>query len=82
MLTRTFNSVRTRQPCRLSPLNRRTFLRSAGVCIGLPLLDAMLPIGLGADRKAAACAEAHAPDQSSAGPARAEFLPDQDRDGL
>jgi hypothetical protein len=37
-----------------SPLNRRTFLRSAGVCIGLPLLDAMLPIGLGADRKAAA----------------------------
>ena len=38
----------------LSPLNRRTFLRSAGVCIGLPLLDAMLPIGLGADRKAAA----------------------------
>ena len=37
-----------------SPLNRRTFLRSAGVCIGLPLLDAMLPIGLGAERKAAA----------------------------
>ena len=36
------------------PLNRRTFLRSAGVCIGLPLLDAMLPIGLGADQKAAA----------------------------
>jgi hypothetical protein len=37
-----------------SPLNRRTFLRSAGVCIGLPLLDAMLPVGLGAERKAAA----------------------------
>ncbi len=37
-----------------SPLNRRTFLRSAGVCIGLPLLDAMLPIGLGAEQKAAA----------------------------
>src|SRR5947209_20507726 len=36
-----------------TPLNRRTFLRSAGVCIGLPLLDAMLPIGLGAERKAA-----------------------------
>jgi hypothetical protein len=35
-------------------LNRRTFLRSAGVSIGLPLLDAMLPIGLGADQKAAA----------------------------
>ncbi len=35
-------------------LNRRTFLRSAGVCIGLPLLDAMLPVGLGAERKAAA----------------------------
>ena len=37
-----------------SPLNRRTFLRSAGVCIGLPLLDAMRPIGLGAERKAVA----------------------------
>jgi hypothetical protein len=35
------------------PLNRRTFLRSAGVCIGLPLLDAMIPAGLGAERKAA-----------------------------
>jgi Protein of unknown function (DUF1552) len=37
-----------------SPMNRRAVLRSAGVCIGLPLLDAMLPIGLGAERKAAA----------------------------
>src|SRR5262245_20912261 len=36
------------------PLDRRTFLRSAGVCIGLPLLDAMLPIGLGAEQQAAA----------------------------
>jgi hypothetical protein len=36
------------------PLNRRTFLRSAGVCIGLPLLDAMIPIGLGAAQQAAA----------------------------
>jgi hypothetical protein len=36
------------------PLNRRTFLRTAGVCIGLPLLDAMLPVGLGAEQKAAA----------------------------
>jgi hypothetical protein len=35
-------------------MNRRTFLRSAGSCIGLPLLDAMLPTGLGAERKAAA----------------------------
>jgi hypothetical protein len=35
-------------------LSRRTFLRAAGVCIGLPLLDAMLPIGLGADSKARA----------------------------
>jgi hypothetical protein len=38
----------------LSPLNRRTFLRAAGVCIGLPLLDAMLPVGLRAEQKAAA----------------------------
>ena len=36
------------------PLDRRTFLRSAGVCIGLPLLDAMLPIGLGAEQQVAA----------------------------
>src|SRR5947207_15711526 len=34
------------------PLSRRTFLRSAGVAIGLPLLDAMLPVGLGAEQKA------------------------------
>ena len=38
----------------LARLNRRTFLRAAGVSIGLPLLDAMLPVGLGADQKAAA----------------------------
>ena len=38
----------------LPPLNRRTFLRSAGVCISLPLLDAMLPVGLRAERTAAA----------------------------
>src|SRR4051812_25910106 len=35
-------------------LNRRTFLRAAGVCIALPLLDAMTPVGLGAEQKAAA----------------------------
>ncbi|MDB5341254.1 MAG: hypothetical protein JWN70_6873 [Planctomycetaceae bacterium] len=35
-------------------LNRRFFLRSGAVCIGLPLLDAMLPIGLRAGQKAAA----------------------------
>jgi hypothetical protein len=35
-------------------MNRRTFLRSAGVCIGLPLLDAMLPIGLRGEQQAAA----------------------------
>jgi hypothetical protein len=36
------------------PLTRRTFLRAAGVSIGLPLLDAMLPVGLGAEQKAEA----------------------------
>ncbi len=35
-------------------LNRRTLLRASGVAIGLPLLDAMLPIGLGSEQKAAA----------------------------
>jgi hypothetical protein len=34
------------------PLDRRTFLRASGIVIGLPLLDAMLPIGIGAERKA------------------------------
>lgn len=38
----------------LPPMNRRTFLRASGVCIGLPLLDAMLPVGLRAEQKAAA----------------------------
>ncbi|MCE9603512.1 MAG: DUF1552 domain-containing protein [Planctomycetia bacterium] len=36
------------------PLNRRTMLRAAAVSIGLPLLDAMLPIGLHAEQKAEA----------------------------
>jgi hypothetical protein len=36
-----------------SPLDRRTFLRAGGACIGLPLLDAMLPVGPGAEQKAA-----------------------------
>lgn len=35
-------------------LDRRTFLRAGAVCIGLPLLDAMLPIGLGAEKRAEA----------------------------
>ena len=35
-------------------LNRRSFLRAAGVCIGLPFLDAMIPFGRGAEQKAAA----------------------------
>ncbi|MFN0018791.1 MAG: DUF1552 domain-containing protein [Pirellulaceae bacterium] len=38
----------------IAPLHRRTFLRAVGVAIGLPLFDAMLPIGIGADQKAAA----------------------------
>lgn len=38
----------------LRRMARRTFLRSAGACIGLPLLDAMVPVGLGAEPKAAA----------------------------
>jgi len=35
-------------------LNRRSFLRAGAVCIGLPLLDAMLTPGFGAEKKAAA----------------------------
>jgi hypothetical protein len=35
------------------PLDRRSFLRSGAVCVGLPFLEAMLPVGFGAERKAA-----------------------------
>jgi hypothetical protein len=35
----------------MQPLNRRTMLKAAAVSIGLPLLDAMLPVGLGAEQK-------------------------------
>jgi hypothetical protein len=35
----------------MNTLLRRTFLKAAGVSIGLPLLDAMLPIGHGAEQK-------------------------------
>jgi hypothetical protein len=38
----------------LPTLDRRTFFRAAGVSIGLPLLDAMLPVGIGAEQKASA----------------------------
>lgn len=38
----------------LSPLNRRTFLRSTGVAIGLPFLDAMLPVHAAESTRAAA----------------------------
>lgn len=34
-----------------APLNRRTMLKAAAVSIGLPLLDAMIPVGLGAEKK-------------------------------
>ena len=37
----------------LKPLDRRTFLRSAGVAIGLPVLDAMLPACAAAEAKKA-----------------------------
>ena len=40
------------------PLSRRTILKAAGVSIALPLLDAMLPIGLRAETKAAAMSPA------------------------
>lgn len=40
------------QPINSKLMSRRTLLRSAGVCIGLPLLDAMLPGGLHAEEKA------------------------------
>ena len=38
----------------INRLDRRTFLRAAGVCVGLPLLDAMLPVGFRAEQKAEA----------------------------
>ena len=63
-----------------SPLNRRTFLRSAGVCIGLPLLDAMLPAGLrGRAEGRGPAPEADAAHRPPAGPARAALLPGRRR---
>src|SRR6185436_2066574 len=38
----------------VKPLDRRTFLRAAGVCVGLPWLDAMVPVGLGQEQRAEA----------------------------
>ncbi|MBM3758240.1 MAG: DUF1552 domain-containing protein [Acidobacteria bacterium] len=35
----------------LQRVNRRTFLRAAGVCVGLPLLDAMLPSVFSQERR-------------------------------
>lgn len=37
-------------------LSRRTFLRAGAVSVSLPLLDAMLPVGIGAESKARAAA--------------------------
>jgi hypothetical protein len=37
----------------VQPLSRRSYLRCGAVVLGLPLLDAMLPIGLRAEQKAA-----------------------------
>src|SRR5688572_21373944 len=36
------------------PLNRRTFLRSSGIAVALPMLDAMIPAGAAEARKAVA----------------------------
>ncbi len=36
------------------PLNRRTFLRSAGIAVALPMLDAMIPAGAAEAKKVAA----------------------------
>ena len=36
----------------MKPMGRRTFLRSAGVAVGLPLLDAMLPKSMAGARRA------------------------------
>src|SRR6478672_3264534 len=39
---------------KFKPISRRTFLRGAGVALGLPLLEAMLPARAGAAAQAAA----------------------------
>lgn len=42
------------RPLNTRLLSRRTMLRAGGVALGLPLLDAMTPLGLGAEAAAAA----------------------------
>src|SRR5579871_6168065 len=51
---------------KFKPLSRRTFLRGAGVALGLPLLDAMLPLRSGGSALAA--------DRGSVAPVRAAYL--------
>src|SRR5262245_44424272 len=51
---------------KLKPLSRRTFLRGAGVALGLPLLEAMLPLRTGASLLAA--------DSGAVAPVRAAYL--------
>src|SRR5580704_9824608 len=51
---------------KFKPLSRRRFLRGAGVALGLPLLEAMLPLRSGASAAADA--------QEAAAPVRAAYL--------
>jgi len=53
-------------PVKFKSLSRRTFLRGAGVALGLPLLDAMLPLNLSGSPFRAA--------QRAAAPVRAAYL--------
>ena len=52
---------------KFKPLSRRTFLRGAGVALGLPLLDAMLPL-----RAAASALWQRGPEPTA--PVRAAYL--------
>jgi hypothetical protein len=53
----------------VKPLSRRTFLRGAGVALGLPLLEAMLPLRSGSSPGSALAAS-----QEPAAPVRAAYL--------
>ena len=63
----------------LQRIDRRTFLRAAGVAIGLPFLDAMVPAGAAEAKKALAQQPRMVLDRPAARHVRAELLPREAR---
>ena len=61
----------------MTPLSRRTFLRGTGVCLALPLLEAMLPARIRAAGSAAAAAATGSPQRVVAINVPLGFIPEK-----